>query len=84
VSKIDTNKLNADLLAMHDQPLRPDAADLNTLRDAMTIVSREAFWIETVRQISMRANSPDARKSSMDRMLDEIADIAGNALKVSA
>lgn len=80
MSRIDTIKLNQDLLAMHDTPLRPDDADKNTLRDAMTVVSREAFLLEAIRQISIRAHSPDARASSMDRMLTEIADIAGDVL----
>jgi hypothetical protein len=80
LNKIDTNKLIADLLAMHDMPLRPDAADKNTLRDAMTVISREKVLAEAIRQISIRANSPDARSSSMDRMLSEIADIAGDVL----
>lgn len=80
MSRIDTLKLNADLLAMHDQPMRPDAADLNTLRDAMTVVSSYMGAMESIRQISMRANSPDACKSSMERMLDEIAEIASKEL----
>lgn len=39
MSAINTTKLLEDLLAMHDQPLCPDKADLNTLKDAMTVVS---------------------------------------------
>ncbi len=80
MSRIDTLKLNADLLAMHDSPLRPDAADLRTLRDAMSVITSYRLALESFRQISIRANSPDARTSSMDRMLNEIADIAGKEM----
>lgn len=51
MSRIDALKLNADLLAMHDQPLRPHAADLNTLRDAMSIVSSYRHLIDVLHQI---------------------------------
>ncbi len=53
MSRIDTLKLNADLLAMHDQPMKPDAADLNTLRDAMTIVSAYGELVKGLRKIAI-------------------------------
>jgi hypothetical protein len=80
MSRIDTLKLNADLLAMHDQPLRPDAADLNTLRDAMTIVSAHAELVKALRKIKREA--ADEGSNAIDSC-NRIADIVDEAMKIA-